>query len=925
MSPSDSAPSNPPDALRHLGFDLLHADLRYLMEAFAATLERIGEAALAARLPWCGGEGPPAGMAHGVNGRALGQAYSIAFQLLNIAEERAAAQVRRLREKELGPAAEKGLWADNLRQMRRELGESGLLRVLASVRVEPVLTAHPTEAKRETVRERHGELYRLMNRRENAAYTPREQDRLRRLITVELESLWRTGEIHVTRPSIEAELQNALHYLREVFPEALARAHVHLREAWEAEGLDAARLDSLPPLMRFGTWIGGDRDGHPFVTAEVTREALLALRHNALRVQRRGLEALGHHLPLSVLFQKVPEGLIAQRDRLAGELNGAPGVAVDFIRERNKEEPWREVAFLMRAKVLLAMEHPDAAAAYQQPEALLADLEMLAASLKDVGGHALVQQWIVPLRRQIRAFGFHSASLDVRQNSAFHEKALAQLLAAAGMPDGADFAAWPLERRRELLERELQSPRPFLAPGMSAGAEADAVIACHRVLAEHRARHGGAGLGALIVSMTRHVEDLLTVYLLAREAGLAAWTEKGLVCRMPVTPLFETIADLEAGPAISEAFLSHPVTRRGLAGADDPPSFQMMVGYSDSNKDCGILASQWAIHRAQDRLAVLAERHGLRPVFFHGRGGTVGRGAGPTHWFMEAMPHGALSGHLRMTEQGETIAQKYAHMNSAVYNVELLIASAASTTARHRRGPAPNEALAPVMDQLAEWSREAYRGLLQQEGFMTFFRSATPIDALENARIGSRPARRTGQAALEDLRAIPWVFSWTQSRFYLPGWFGAGSALERLRRTDGDLWETLPGRLRRNPFLRYVLTNIESSLVSVNLDWVNAYSGLVADTEVRERFLGIILAEFTCTRAMLDAVFQRPFKERRPRLAFTLELREPPLHVLHRQQIDLLRLWRERLAARDQAGADALIPDLLVSINALASGLRTTG
>jgi len=908
--------------LRDLGFDLLQADLNFLMQAYAETLQGLGEKELAERLPWVGVHEVPEA---GANGRALGQAYSIAFQLLNIVEERAAAQVRRLREKEHGPASEKGLWADNLQQMlKQNLTEAQIVEVLSSVRVEPVLTAHPTEAKRQTVRERHWEIYALMNRHENAAYTPREQERLKRQIQVELESLWRTGEIHVTRPSIDAELQNALHYLRDVFPKALAKAHVHLREAWVSAGLEVKAVDALPPLIRFGTWIGGDRDGHPFVTAEVTAMALRELRRSALRVQRRAVEELGYHLPLSLLFQKVPASLESLRLRLVNELDGAPGVDLDYIRGRNREEPWREVAFLIRAKIVAAVDHPDTVAAYQHPEQLLADIDVLADSLVEVGGDSLVEQWIVPLRRQILAFGFHSAVVDVRQNSAFHEKAMAQLLAVAGVEDGASFAEWPLERRRALLDEELQSPRPFLAPGMSAGPEADTVLACYRVIVAHRERYGSAGLGALIVSMTRNVEDLLTVYVLAREAGLAEWTPEGLRCALPVTPLFETMDDLAAGPRITEAFLSHPVTQRSLAIAAEPV-FQMMVGYSDSNKDCGILASQWAIHRAQRELSEAAQRHGVRAVFFHGRGGTVGRGAGPTHWFMEAMPQGALGGFLRMTEQGETIAQKYAHMNSAVYNVEVLMASAASTTARHRFGEPMEDTFSVVLAQLSDWSKEAYRALLHQEGFMTFYRSATPIDALEHARIGSRPARRTGQATLDDLRAIPWVFSWTQSRFYLPGWYGAGSALERLQQEDPENWQRLLVEARSNAFLRYVLTNIESSLVSVQEDWLRAYAGLVADEAVRERFLGQILGELERTKRMITTVFRRPFEERRPRLAFTLELREEPLRVLHSQQIALLKVWRGHLAAGDAAAAEALIPDLLVSINALASGLRTTG
>jgi len=908
-------PTNP---LREHGFRLLEDDLKFLMEAFAAVLCRMGEAALAEKLPWLGacssvGDAP---------NRALGQAFSIAFQLLNIVEERAASQVRRLREKEHGPEAEKGMWPDNLRDMKAlGLSEADILDVLREVLVEPVLTAHPTEAKRESVRDLHLDIYGLMNRHENPAFTPREQARIQSQLETRLENLWRTGEIHVTRPTIDAELQNALHYLREVFPEALSRAHIHLREAWIAAGYDAESVDKLPPLIRFGSWIGGDRDGHPFVTAEITQKALRAMRANALRVHRRSLEDLARHSPLSSLFQKTPEVLSALVTRLTNELEGQPGVDVEYILQRNKEEPWRAAAYLMRAKILLAA--GDSAAGYANPLAVDADLISYAEALESVGAGQLVKEFIVPFRRRLDAFGFHSATLDVRQNSAFHEKALDQLLRAAGLMDERPLSAWSLQEKRALLEKELVSPRPFLAPGMSAGPEADTVLACHRVLAAHISRHGTAGLGALIVSMTRNVEDLLTVYLLAREAGLMEWAGDGLRCPLPVTPLFETMGDLEAGPCIVEEFLSHHVTRRSLK--TENPILQMMVGYSDSNKDCGILASQWALHRAQSALAATTARHGVKAVFFHGRGGTVGRGAGPTHWFMEALPQGSLGGWLRMTEQGETIAQKYAHLGSAVYHTELLMASAAAATARHRHAKPESMDLHATLDQLAGWSRDAYRALLLAPGFMHFFRSATPIDALEHARIGSRPSRRTGQATLDDLRAIPWVFSWTQSRFYLPGWFGAGSALEKLRTEDNAAFLAVQAALAASPFLRYVLTNIESSLVSANEDLMRIYASLVPDAAIRDSFLETILAEFTRTRTLLEELFRGTFAARRPRLAYTLAIREEPLLVLHAQQVNLLREWRTRQSSGDSEIAEAMLPDLLISINALASGLRTTG
>jgi phosphoenolpyruvate carboxylase len=427
---------------------------------------------------------------------------------------------------------------------------------------------------------------------------------------------------------------------------------------------------------------------------------------------------------------------------------------------------------------------------------------------------------------------------------------------------------------------------------------------------------------------------LLVVYLLAREAGLARSTPEGLVCLLPVTPLFETAEDLEGAPAIMRAFLNHPVTRRSLefenAGVTPKPMpvQQVMIGYSDSNKESGILASQWALHRAQAALAALAAESGVRIRFFHGRGGTISRGAGPTHRFLDALPPGTVNGDLRLTEQGETIAQKYANSVTANFNLELLLAGAAATTLRPATGAAApvSPEVAALVDVVVHASREAYEGLLGSENFMEFYSQATPIDALELSSIGSRPSRRTGQRTLADLRAIPWVFSWNQSRFYLPGWFGVGSALAHLRTVDAAGFETLKGCLNGGwPFLRYVLMNVETNLASTDVDIMSRYAALVANPEVQAHFLGRIMEEFNRTREMLAAIFDRPTMNRRPRAAKTLALRADALRVLHHQQIDLLSRWRAFRNAGDEAGAKRMLPEVLLSVNAIASGLRTTG
>ncbi len=910
-----------------IGFEQIDRDLRFLVGAFADVLRDLGHGELAAHLPWISdGKGTPAGEPP----QRLGLAYSVAFQLLNMVEENAAATVRELREEHEGVAAEKGLWGSHLAALKAAgTSEDDIVAQMRHVRVEPVLTAHPTEAKRLTVLDHHRMLFALLQQGGTGSRTPGGVRRRAAEVKAALERLWRTGEILLEKPTLADERRNVLHYLRDVFPAVLPVLDERLRLAWSEAGFNPARLaapDALPRIG-FGTWVGGDRDGHPGVTAEVTRESLERLRANALLVHHRNLTALAEKLTLTTWMQPPPVALRTAIGRMADAL----GNDAARILASHGEEPWRQFVELMLARLPLAVipgqlaELREGDGLYHDAAELAADLDVLHSLLVEAGAQRLADADVGPPRRALEVFGFHLANLDIRQNSAFHAKALSQLMSAAGI-DGSQWEEWSEAERLRFLERELQSPRPFLHPSASAGPEADAVVGCHRVLAAHIARFGAEGVGALIVSMTRRLSDLLVVYVLAREAGLLRAFPEGIVCMLPVVPLFETADDLERGPEMLRQFLAQPVTRRSLEFQSKRDGTeiiqQVMVGYSDSNKDAGIIASQWALHRAQAQLAAVGQEAGVGIRFFHGRGGTVSRGAGPTHRFLDALAHGSLQGDIRLTEQGETIAQKFANPATAAYNLELLLAGVTVKTGRHARERQAPRPLTPVIEKLAASSRAAYRGLLEAEGFLAFYRQATPIDALEHSRIGSRPSRRTGQPSLADLRAIPWVFSWNQSRFYVPGWFGAGSALASL--TEEEL-TSLSAGLRSWPFLHYVFTNIESSIASSDRDLMCAYADMVEDTTVRERLLGHILREWDLTRAMLERLRGGPMADRRPRMWKTLHLRTEALRILHLQQIALLRKWRGLRASGDEKAADAMLPDLLLSINAIASGLRTTG
>jgi phosphoenolpyruvate carboxylase len=906
------------------GLKKVDKDLDFMMTCFVEVLEQLDHKDLAGTLPWMGKRKLRGVQLFSYRGV---QAYSIAFQLLNMVEENASAQSKRLREDKHGLASDPGSWGRALRTLADAgLTDKQIAKRLNRMRVEPVLTAHPTEAKRATVLEIHREIYKLLVRRENNMWTAAEQRAIREEIKVALERLWRTGEFYHQKPDVQSELRNINYFLSKVFPDAVVSMDLRLRQAWEEAGFDPARVehpDTLPQIV-LGTWVGGDRDGHPLVTAEVTTRALNLFRSTAIAICNERLETLGQRLSLGDHLQSPPPVFIRQVEKHAA----AHGEAGEAAIKRNVGETWRQYVNLIH----LRLPNPVGELGHGQhrtPEGVIADLLFLRETLIEVGAGRIARAELDPLLRFLRTFGFHMAVLDIRQNSAFHDKAIGQLLAATGQDD-ANFAQWDESRRLGFLDSELRSTRPFLREQASIGPEADAVVACHRALVTHIDQYGSAGLGSLIVSMTRSVSDLLSVYLLAREAGLTAGGSDDAYCLLPVVPLFETIGDLERSTGIMEAFLSHPMTQRTLkarrdAGLTDGLTQQVMIGYSDSNKDGGILASLWNLYRAQQNLAAVGAKHGVRIIFFHGRGGTISRGAGPTHRFIDALPQGSIQGEMRVTEQGESITQKYANHITAVNNLELLTAGVTQNTLLHDVAVRSEAAQAKVMDRLAEFSREAYQDLIRTPRFIEFFRQATPIDVIEASRIGSRPSRRTGAASLEDLRAIPWVFAWSQARFYLSGWYGVGSALARLKEEDPKGFEVIRKNYDDWPPLRYMLKNASTSVLASNRSMMKLYGGLVTDKKLRSLFLNRILAEHNLARKMLDELSGSKLSEGRPRLRKVIALRESAIDLLHEQQVALLKDWRKKVADGDRKEADALLPQMLLSLNAIAAGLQATG
>jgi len=907
-----------------------YLDLEFLLTCFKEVLEENGELELSKQVPWINSKRNKPTIEE-FNDKHV-QLYSIAFQLLNMVEENGAKRLRRKVE-EKNMSSVNGMWAYNFQKLKqKKITPEQIAAELSHTRIEPVLTAHPTEAKRTIVLEHHRLLYLSFMKWENGNYNSLEKNEIRKDIKLHLDRLWRTGEIYEEKPDVKSELKNVVHYLSRVFPDVISTLDKRLFMAWEYMGWDPALIqtyDKLPKIS-FGNWVGGDRDGHPFVTAEVTKETLDILRLNAFINIRKALEKLEKNLSFSCQLNACSKALKKRLLEMAQESN-----RIDKLEEHpNSSEVFRLYICLMMDKLPLDIERgfllkkKDIKHCYNQPEELISDLIILRSALVEYGAAMVAYADVKEVLRLVQTFGFHLAHVDVRQNSKFHDLAISQLMTAASL-DGNAFLTWSEEDRLKFLTKELLSPRPFTQPHtQKLGKEAEAVISCYRVLADHINKFGEAGLGSLIVSMTRSLSDLLVVYLLAREAGLARYTEDGLVSLLPVVPLFETIEDLQHGSAILTKFMDHPFTKRSLEHQrkvrnEVDKVQQVMIGYSDSNKDGGILASQFNLYTSQLKMVEAGKKAGVRIRFFHGKGGSISRGAGPAHWFIRALPHGSMNGDMRLTEQGETISQKYANKSNAVYNLEVLGASTAGYSIMQKYTKRKKDKFDEYFEFLASESQKHYVSLISDPQFIQFFGQATPIDVIEQSKIGSRPARRTGKRTLADLRAIPWVFSWSQSRYNITSWYGVGHALDLLKNQFPEQFENLKELATSDSLVRYVFTNIDTSLAATDEKIFKAYADLVEDEEVKKEILGSITRELTKTRKMMALIFSEPFEERRHYHYYSNVLRTEGLNELHMKQIDLLSKWRKMSPQSEKW--NATLKELLLSVNAIASALRSTG
>jgi len=836
------------------------------------------------------------------------RAFSFFSHLLNIAEDEQQHRRRRAHAQAGSPRRAGSLSYALDRVREAGVGAGRLLEWFGRARVSPVLTAHPTEVQRQSILDCEREIARLLAQPASAS---RDE-----AIHAEVLRLWLTSMLRSARLAVADEIANGIAYFRLTFLQELPRLYAEFEAALK-ERFSLDELPWLPPFITVGTWIGGDRDGNPNVTAAVLRTAFTLQARMAFGHYLEEVNLLGKELALSARIRAAPR-----------EIEALAGRSGDESAYR-RDEPYRRAVSGIYARLAataqaLAGHHaspPPVAAGprYENAEELASDLHLISISLKKQGAELLARGRLRALERKLSLFGFHLAPIDLRQSADRHEAAVAELLARAGVVE--NYKSLQESERVSLLARELAGPRPLRSPHLEYSALVENELAILAAAAEGRQRFGARAVPKYVISHCESVSDLLEVGVLLREAGLVK-PGAAAPLELDIIPLFESIGDLERCGEVLAAALDLPVYRGWIAARGDEQ--EVMLGYSDSNKDGGYLTSNWSLYKAAEALLAVCQPRGVRLRLFHGRGGTIGRGGGPSYDAVLAQPPGTVDGALRLTEQGEVIASKYADPEAGRRNLETLAAATLEASLAH---PPAHERLArhrQIVEELSRRAFEAYRSLVEASGFVEYFRASTPIAEIAELNLGSRPASRPGGGcatqSIADLRAIPWVFGWSQCRLMLPGWYGFGAAVQGWLEASGGSLEELREMHRDWPFFRSVLSNMDMVLAKTDLAIGSRYADLVPDAKLRAAMFGRISEEWHRARRWLAAISGRTeLLADNPTLARSIRNRFPYLDPLNHLQVELLRRYRA-------GGAEGrLLRAIHLTINGVAAGLRNSG
>ncbi len=871
------------------------------------------------------------------------RAFTIYFHLVNTAEQYHRIRRRRLHEIDPNNKPQRGSIEALINFLKKnELDANTLQTLLNRLAIDLVFTAHPTEATRRSLITKSQRIAELLAENDHKeSMTPREQAQWQRNLDTVIDLLWRTDAVRQVRLQPIDEIKMGIYYLDEILYDALADLYSEFEELLHKEYPHL----SVPTFLRIGSWIGGDQDGNPFVGPQTMLSALRLQRGYVIDHYREALYNLARECSQSVnhahISQELQQSLQYDRECLPDY--------VEELGEQSTLEPYRaKFSFMWKRLEATRAKQPDQPAQlatkthngreqkpedYKSADELLADLRLVHNSLQAEGERALAHGALLKLIRQVEIFGFYFAALDVRQHSNRHAAALAELLHATGLRDD-DYTKKEEEEKIAILEDLLQDPRILTRPGLQLSQETSHILNTFQAIQYAREGFGAQAVTCYIISMTHSMSDILEVQFFCKEVG---------IFDLPIVPLFETIDDLRGCTEILEQAFSKPVYHRYVEHCDNVQ--QVMLGYSDSSKDGGILTSSWELYQAQNRLATVSQQYGIGITIFHGRGGAIGRGGGPIYEAILGQPPGSVNGRMRITEQGEMLSFKYGLYDIAIRNMELVVAGVVQASTPDERiietqvHPHATQEWIDTMERLSGSAHQRYRKLIYQDPtFLNFFEQATPILELGWLNIGSRPSRRTTSRAIEELRAIPWVFSWMQSRYVLPSWYGVGGALEEYINEQPERLLQLQHMYRQWPFLRAFIDNLQMTLSKADMPIAQYYAQLVDDVELRERISHEIQQEYERTRQMVVSIVGgKSLLDNAPVLQESIKRRNPYVDPLSYFQVTLLRrlralggpltLSKDELqeASAEEQERTRLTYAVLLTINGIAAGVRNTG
>lgn len=858
--------------------------------------------------------------------------FSTYFSLVNVAEE---AQAHRNRRRQL--AMGQGLWVGSFDRTLAELKAQGvsaetLQGLVKHLSFTPVFTAHPTEARRRTIMECLRRMFLVCDQLYNPLLGSSERDELIAELDREIRVMWRTDELRAHKPEVQDEVRTGLYYMRNSLFEAVPKAYHFFEKAVRkqyGEDKQGGLAVKIPSFIRFGSWIGGDRDGNPFVTPEVTEWTVFTHMEHVLVEYLKRLENLRFTLTHSLRWCKLPAlfaGKLALDETRFGSKVFKGTAAQQYIRE-----PYRRRIALMMARLDENLRHvrarlagdklPAASLAYASSRDFLEDLYLIRDALISHGDRVVTHGRLQDLIRLVESFGFHLLQLDIRQESTVHTMAVAELLRQLN-PD-FDYLKADEDKRLAELSKWIEQPGKLYVSDLVLSEQSAQTLDVFHRIARLRQEVGPEAFGAYVISMTHTASHVMEVMFLGKLAGLVSYNGMGWSCQLVVSPLFETVEDLQHSEGVLETLFSNPVYRALLTASGNMQ--EVMLGYSDSCKDGGILASQWNLYRAQLSIISIANSHGVECRLFHGRGGTVGRGGGPTYEAILSQPPGTVSGQIKFTEQGEMLYYRYSNPETATYEIGMGTTALIKASCSLLGAPRLTDARYPdMMAKLAEAGESAYRQLTESTpGFLDYFYEATPVREIGLMNIGSRPShRKKSDRSMSSVRAIPWVFGWAQSRHTLPAWYGIGSAIRKLCEENPDNKAVLQEMFHSWPFFRALFSNVQMSLTKADLAIAAEYAELSESDEARSVY-SVIKNEFDLTwRELLHvAQLQSPLEES-PGLALSLARRKPYLDPLNHIQVRLIE--RVRNAKTDKEREKWVVP-MMRSINAIAAGMRNTG